>query len=66
MSNTEILPGWGGYRRNAGRREEKRKLVSLTVQIPESLRDSIKREAERDGVSMSKVAGKRLARRARK
>ena len=53
---------WGGERKRAGRPRSKNPRVSMTIQIPKELKESIKREAARDGISVSRAAENRLKR----
>ena len=59
---TDTPTEWGGRRKRAGRPRSMNPRVSFTIQIPKELKESIRREAERDGISLSRAAENRLKR----
>lgn len=62
MRAEEESERWGGRRKRAGRPRSQNPRVSMTIQIPKELKESIKREALREDISVSRAAENRLKR----
>lgn len=61
VNNGGTISTWGGARTGAGRKRTGRQKVPLTIQITPELNEKIRKDAEKEGVTISEYCTKRLS-----